>query len=127
VATVRTDSGVVNVTEKRKRRSKSVGSEPRGDGAERSALLTPSAVIELFRAHKKPMRWPEIRDVAGVRQGADVDQLRRVLRGLCHAGDLHIDTRGAYQLAQPETARYLRRDLWSWSASVVRSCSTENH
>ncbi len=104
MATVRTDSGVVNVTEKRKRRSKSVGSEPRADDAERSTSLTPSAVLELFRAHKKPMKWPEIRDVAGVRQGADVDQLRRVLRGLCHSGDLHIDSRGAYQRAQPETA-----------------------
>jgi ribonuclease R len=92
------------VTEKRKRRSKSVGAEPRSDGAEHSALLTPTAVVALFRTHKKPMRWPEIRDVAGVRQGADVDQLRRVLRGLCHSGDLHIDSRGAYQLAQPETA-----------------------
>ena len=60
--------------------------------------------MDLFRAHKKPMRWPEIRDLAGVHQGAEVDQLRRVLRGLCHSGDLHIDGRGAYQLAAPEAA-----------------------
>ena len=104
MATLRTDSGVVNVTEKRKRRSKSVGTEARSVADEQRILLTPTAVIELFRTHKKPMRWPEVRDLAHVRQGADVDQLRRVLRGLCHAGDLHIDSRGAYQLAQPETA-----------------------
>ena len=81
------------MTEKRKRRSKSVGSEARRDVDERAVLLTPTAVVEVFRAQKKPMRWPEIRELAGVRQGGDVDQLRRVLRGLCHSGDLHIDSR----------------------------------
>jgi hypothetical protein len=55
VATLRTDFGVVNVTEKRKRRSKSVGSTAPSAAPHREALLTPSAVIELFRAHKKPM------------------------------------------------------------------------
>ncbi len=103
MATLRTDFKVVNVTEKRKRRSKSVGSAAKNSGPERATSLAPTSVIELFRAHKKPMKWPEIRDLAGVRQGADVDQLRRVLRGLCHAGDLHIDSRGAYQLAAVET------------------------
>ncbi len=103
MATLRTDFGVVNVTEKHKRRSKSVGAEARDSGAERGTLLTPSAVIELFRAQKKPMKWPEVRDHADVRQGAEVDQLRRVLRGLCHSGDLHIDGRGAYHLAVPES------------------------
>ena len=104
MATLRTDFKVVNVTENRKRRSKSVGSAAKNTGAERATSLTPTSVLELFRAHKKPLKWPEIRDLAGVRQGADVDQLRRVLRGLCHAGDLHIDSRGAYQLAAVETS-----------------------
>jgi len=104
VATLRTDFGVVNVTEKRKRRSKSVGSAAPSAGAQREALLTPSAVIELFRAHKKPMRWAEVRDLAGARQGADVDQLRRVLRGLCHSNDLRMDGVGAYQLSAPESS-----------------------
>ncbi len=92
------------MTEKRKRRSKSVGSDARREVEERPVLLAPTAVIELFRTQKKPMRWPEIRELSGVRQGADVDQLRRVLRGLCHSGDLHIDSRGAYQMAAPEVA-----------------------
>ena len=104
MATLRTDFKVVNVTEKRKRRSKSVGSAAESSGAERATSLTPTSVVELFRAHKKPMKWPEIRDLADVHQGADVDQLRRLLRGLCHAGDLHIDSRGAYQLAAAEVA-----------------------
>jgi ribonuclease R len=104
VATLRTDFKVVNVTEKRKRRSKSVGSAAKNTGVERATSLTPTSVLETFRAHKKPLKWPEIRDLAGVRQGADVDQLRRVLRGLCHAGDLHIDSHGAYQLAAAETS-----------------------
>ena len=104
MATLRTDFKVVNVTEKRKRRSKSVGSAAKNTGAERATSLTPTSVLELFRAHKKPLKWPEVRDAAGVRQGADVDQLRRVLRGLCHAGDLHIDSSGAYQLAALETS-----------------------
>ncbi len=90
------------MTEKRKRRSKPVGSAAQTATTEHTISLTPSAVLDLFRAHKKPMKWPEIRDLAGVHQGADVDQLRRVLRGLCHTGDLHIDRRGAYQMAAAE-------------------------
>ncbi len=65
--------------------------------------LAPSAVLELFRAHARALRWPEIRDLIGVQRGAAVDQLRRVLRGLCHTGELHIDSRGAYQLSAHET------------------------
>src|SRR5262249_2938546 len=55
---------------------------------------------------------PEIRDLVGVERGTAVDQLRRVLRGLCHSGDLHIDSRGAYQLAARETtvAGVIRRN-----------------
>ena len=90
------------MTDKRKRRSKPVGSAAQTGTAEHTVSLTPGAVPALFRAHKKPMHWPQIRDLAGVRQGADVDQLRRVLRGLCHTGDLHIDRRGAYQMAAAE-------------------------
>jgi ribonuclease R len=101
VATLRTDIRVVNVTEKRKRRSKSVGSAPAPKTDDASPRLAPTDVLALFRAHKKPMRWPDVRDLVGVRRGADVDTLRRVLRGLCHSGDLHIDSRGAYQLAAP--------------------------
>jgi ribonuclease R len=91
----------VKRTEKRRRRSKSVGrtpsSKPRGDGP----ALAPSDVLERFEAHGAPMRWPEIRDRCGVARGADVDQLRRVLRGLVHAGSLRIDADGAYQRAAP--------------------------
>ena len=61
-------------------------------------------MLELFRAEKKPLGWPQVRDLAGVRHGAEVDQLRRLLRGLCHSGDLHIDGRGAYHLAEPESS-----------------------
>ncbi len=101
MATLRTDLWDVNVTEKRKRGNKTIGSAKGGD---EDILLTPSSVIEVFRAHRKPMRWPEIRALVGVHQGADVDQLRRILRGLCHAGDLHLDERGAYQLAALQTS-----------------------
>jgi hypothetical protein len=69
------------VTKKPKRRSKSVGSTPAEDAAERVPQLAPSDVVALVRARRTPMRWPEIRDLVGVRQGGDVDQLRRVLRG----------------------------------------------
>ena len=104
MATLRTDLWDVNVTEKRKRGNKTIGSAKGGGGAAEDILLTPSSVIEVFRAHRKPMRWPEIRALVGVHQGADVDQLRRILRGLCHAGDLHLDERGAYQLAALQTS-----------------------
>jgi ribonuclease R len=91
------------VTKKPKRRSKSVGSTTADDAAPRAPQLAPSDVVALVRARRAPMKWPEIRDLVGVKRGADVDQLRRVLRGLCHSGDLHLDERGAYQIATSGT------------------------
>ncbi len=75
------------------RRNKSVGKA----SAQWSA--SPSDVLALVRRQGVPMRWPDIRDVAGAQRGDQADELRRVLRGLCHAGDLYLDRQGAYHLA----------------------------
>ena len=101
-----------NVTKKRDRRDKTGASAASGDATDRAATLTPSAVLDVFRAHPRALKWPENRDLVGVERGSAVDQLRRVLRGLCHAGELHIDSRGAYQLAARETtvAGLIRRN-----------------
>jgi ribonuclease R len=92
------------VTKKPQRRSKSVGSKQTEKGAGAAPQLAPTDVVALFRSQKTPMKWPEIRDRVGVKRGIDIDQLRRVLRGLCHSGDLHLDAQGAYQLATPGTS-----------------------
>jgi ribonuclease R len=92
------------VTEKRRRRSKFVGRTASSTPSRGAPSLAPSDVLERIRAHAKPMRWPEIRESSGVTRGADVDQLRRVLRGLCHAGSLRLDADGSYQLASPSMA-----------------------
>src|SRR5262249_32490629 len=88
---------------KRGGRSKSFDSVRSDDSGGEEVDLSPSAVLDLFRAHPRALKWPEIRDLVGVQRGAAVDQLRRGLRGLCHAGELHIDSRGAYQCSTPET------------------------
>ncbi len=56
-------------------------------------------MLDLFRRAARPLRWPDVRDLAGAQRGEQADALRRVLRGLCHAGDLYLDREGAYHLA----------------------------
>jgi ribonuclease R len=81
-----------------KRRSGSVGEE----GVEaRRDFDSPSDVLALIRAAGRPLRWPEIRDGFGAHRGADADRLRRLLRGLCHSGELHLDDAGAYHVDRP--------------------------
>ncbi len=92
------------MTDKRKRRSKSVGSNAKPKAVEAAPQLAPTDVLAHFRTRGAGMRWPEVRDLVGVKKGADVDQLRRVLRGLCHAGELHIDAKGAYSVAAPNVS-----------------------
>ena len=48
------------------------------------------------------MGWPALKRAAAARSGNDADQLRRVLRGLCHSGDLYIDEKGGYHRAAPD-------------------------
>ena len=79
-----------------RRPSHSVGA-PRG--AAPSDERSPSEVLAWFREAGKALRWPEIRARAGVQRGEDADRLRRVLRGLCHAGELHLDSAGAYHVS----------------------------
>ena len=47
-----------------------------------------------------PLKWPQIRGMAGAHRGPDADRLRGLLRGLCHSGELFIDSAGAYHLSQ---------------------------
>ena len=106
MATLRTDSGVVNVTEKRKRRSKSVGSEAtRATPTNSAILLTPTRRRRVFRAHKKPMRWPEIRDLARRASGRRRRSAAARVARLVSLGRSALDARGAYQLADSPRPR----------------------
>jgi len=80
-----------------RRRSSSVGDREDGD---RPAIESPSEVVEAIRSAGRPLRWPEIRARMGAHRGSEADRLRRLLRGLCHAGELHLDEHGAYHLDQ---------------------------
>jgi ribonuclease R len=90
------------------RRNKTVGRGGRKgtrDGERAAAASTsPSDLLAWIRRAGKPVRWPEIRDHAGVQRGEEADELRRVLRGLCHTGDLYLDERGAYHPGHTEAA-----------------------
>ena len=70
--------------------------------AEITSPLTPSDVLDLFRQEARPLKWPQIRGAAKVRRGPDADRLRGLLRGLCHSGELFIDSAGAYHLSESQ-------------------------
>jgi ribonuclease R len=90
-----------------KRRSRSVSEstqESAREGASAAAATrrveSPRDVLDVIRDAGVPLKWPEIRDLAGAHRGAEADRLRRLLRGLCHTGELHLDEHGAYHLDQ---------------------------
>ena len=70
--------------------------------AEITSPLTPSDVLDLFRQEARPLKWPQIRGAAKVHRGPDADRLRGLLRGLCHSGELFIDSAGAYHLSESQ-------------------------
>ena len=79
-----------------KKRKNKANSRPE-DSKRTAAALEPSEVLSIFkRAGDRPLTWPEVRDRAGAERGDEVDRLRRVLRGLCHTGELYLDENGAY-------------------------------
>lgn len=64
--------------------------------------LTPSTVLALFRDAARPLKWPQIRGASKVHRGPEADRLRGLLRGLCHSGELFIDSVGAYHLSDSQ-------------------------
>jgi ribonuclease R len=81
----------VKLMKRRKQRSDSV-----------SAELTPAQVLALFERTDRALGWPALKKAAQAFRGHEADQLRRVLRGLCHTGDLYIDEKGRYHRAAPD-------------------------
>lgn len=76
-----------------------------------------ATVIKLIKDSKQALKWPDLRDLMGVRRGPEVDRLRKLKRRLLVSGEIEISQEGHFVVVEPPVEitgvlAYLGRGEW---------------
>ncbi len=79
-----------------------------------------ATVTKLIKDSKRPLKWPDLRDLMGVRRGSEVDQLRKLKRRLLDSGVITLTEKGHFALVEPRIEAsglltYIGRGEWKFA------------